>query len=78
MREVWRNEETLEEKVFEGVIRLEKGRKRIRVIELQQTVDLVPDNYSAFPESSHHNVALHFYLNGVKAEIIPPEQVVET
>ena len=69
-REVWRDEDTSEEKVFEGIIRMDKNRKRVRVIELQQTVDLVPDNYSAFPESSHHNVILHFYLNGIKAEIV--------
>jgi len=77
MREVWRDEETLEERVFEGIIRIEKGRKRIRVIELQQTVDLVPDNYSTFSESSHHNVVLHFYLYGVKAEIVRPEEAKE-
>jgi hypothetical protein len=69
-REVWRDEDTSEEKVFEGIIRMDKNRKRVRVIDLQQTVDLVPDNYSAFPESSHHNVILHFYLNGIKAEIV--------
>jgi hypothetical protein len=71
-REVWRDEDTGEEKVFEGIIRIDKNRKRVRVIDLQQIIDLVPDNYSAFPESSHHNVVLHFYLNGIKAEIVAP------
>ena len=74
VREVWKDENSREEKVFEAIIRTDRQRKRVRVIDLQQTIDLLPGSYSAFPEASHVNVILHFFLNGIKAEIVQVEE----
>jgi hypothetical protein len=76
LREVWKDENSSEEQVFEAVIRTERQRKRVRVIDLQQTIDLLPGNYSAYAEASHVNVVLHFFLNGMKAEIVEVEEIV--
>ena len=69
LREVWRDEDG-SEKIFEGVIRMSKGRKRARVIELQQTVDLITGDYSSYPENSFQNLVMHFFPTGIKAEIV--------
>jgi hypothetical protein len=70
LREFWREENSPDEKIFKGIVVISKGRKRIQVIDLQHMFDLITGDYSTFHESSHQDVVLHFYLNGIKAEII--------
>jgi hypothetical protein len=47
-----------------------QNRKRIHIIDLQQTFDLISGDYSASPESSHRHAVLHFYPNGIRAELV--------
>ena len=73
LKEVWLEENTLQEKVFDAIIRVSKNRKRVRIVDLQQTFDLISGDYASFPENSRQTVVLHFFLNGIKAEIVKVE-----
>ncbi|OGU51584.1 MAG: hypothetical protein A2080_16395 [Ignavibacteria bacterium GWC2_36_12] len=71
--ETWIDNETREPRIFDAVITESRNHKiRVRVIDLQQEFNLRKSNYDMFDLSisSHHQVTLHFFLTGIRAEII--------
>ena len=71
LNETWKDGETFENKEFEGIVTSAGRRKRIKVIDLQRPFDLKAGDYSAIPADSKQLVRLHFYLSGIRAEIVP-------
>ncbi|HEX5733360.1 MAG TPA: SIR2 family protein [Blastocatellia bacterium] len=71
LEERWIDAETGVPKKFEAIIQTKKKRKKIKVFDLQQLVDLKPSNSNIeLLENSQHQVILHFQLSGIRAEII--------
>ncbi len=77
LREIWRDAETLESETFEGIIKLSGKRKRVKIVDLQKSFDLRAGDYSSanFAENTKHKVHLHFYLSGIRAEIIQDAEI---
>ncbi|WP_299157023.1 SIR2 family protein [uncultured Christiangramia sp.] len=71
---VWSNSDG-EEMIFEGVIKnwYQTDYKCVKVTQLQQHIQLVKGDYSRRKINEKVNVKLHFYLYGIKAEIIESE-----
>jgi hypothetical protein len=69
--ETWRDEETGEDKVFEGHAYLKHGRFwKVKVSELHKTFDLARKGNRSLSEEEVYSVKIRFHLSGMKAEIV--------
>ncbi len=71
--ETWRDSETGEISIFTGVLeRLRGGKFRVRIVDLQQVFGFTKNANltDSIKEGMQVNVHLHFYLSGIRAEII--------
>jgi hypothetical protein len=70
LNETWKDAETFQNRAFDGIVILSGKRKRIKAIDLQRSFDLQAGDYSNLRTDSKHKVHLHFYLNGIRAELV--------
>lgn len=73
---IWRDEQG-NEQIFNGkIIKRDHSRyKSVKVSRLQQTFRLVKGDYSNFVVGEDVAIKLHFYLYGIRAEIIKPNSI---
>lgn len=72
---IWRNPDG-EQRIFDGtiIINTYTGYKMVKVQENQQIVKLKKGNYEKYPTHTKVKVRMHFYLNGLVAEIMDREE----